>query len=892
MRRGELTPVGGPEAVPAHAAASAVSTLPLPPATLPAARPASGGVERPPLEAVHLYAAAYADLVAGRRLSALRRIEEAAAIDPDSAAVQKLLAQTLLESASPTAAGFGLLGGRPGPGEAAVQRAEAALERAAALQPDDLDTWYRLGRLRTGRGDFVGAIAALHTATATSDYRDDRARAALVDLYLARALDRAGRLDAAILSYRRVLAFVSELTSGRLQLPRDATELRLLMQRDDLLYAEVGSACERAGRWNDAAELYGLAATRPTATAEMHARWARALQKAGRPDEAFAVAVRQVAATEGDPGAIDLLLELAPSAHAAVRELRALADAAPRDLSLQRGVIEALRRGGHAELAYRQAVRALTPSVAEGAADRGLLRITLTLGRELGRSEEAARLLVAAMTRCRRADPTVTAEAIRHLTAPHLPGRLTLSRLQRLVVSADEVSARDFLLATAAVKLGRTELARTALARAADTFRPALLAWAADLADRQDLSRTAYQRQRERLLRAAAAHGDDRLVAWLDVWTRRDDPGDADAAYRRRLVLFAADGVPDDPWSALAVAEALRRGGDARRLDAHLARIAAEFPDHAAVQIAAISHLLGTGRLQLAEQRLNTWRSLQPDDPDVLAVAIAMALDVRRDPTLAVRLAEDALTAAASSRLLVTLQRAFTAAHRRDEFSEQLARRVRQQPAAMDLVLWHMADLAESDQAEALDALIAAAARAAADDPDLLYLLASGAYIYGRQDAADRLLERVLTLDDAHAAAANDLAYHLAERPSLDAAELERALTLATLATDSEPDVAAYLDTRGWVHYRRGEYELALFWLEQAAERTEPVDPEVADHLGDTLFRLSRLDEARQWWQRAAEAVREDDRPHRLRLLDRVRTKLAAGSTPPVAPSLLHPQAD
>lgn len=71
------------------------------------------------------------------------------------------------------------------------------------------------------------------------------------------------------------------------------------------------------------------------------------------------------------------------------------------------------------------------------------------------------------------------------------------------------------------------------------------------------------------------------------------------------------------------------------------------------------------------------------------------------------------------------------------------------------------------------------------------------------------------------------------------------------------PQSGAIIDSLGWAHYQRGEFEEALPHLEKAAA-LEPADPTVTDHLGDVYWRLGRKTEARFQWERALELDPKD----------------------------------
>ena len=72
-----------------------------------------------------------------------------------------------------------------------------------------------------------------------------------------------------------------------------------------------------------------------------------------------------------------------------------------------------------------------------------------------------------------------------------------------------------------------------------------------------------------------------------------------------------------------------------------------------------------------------------------------------------------------------------------------------------------------------------------------------------------------------------------------------------------EPNSGAYIDSLGWAHYQRGEYEEAVGHLEHAAS-LEPGDPTITDHLGDVYWRLGREIEAGYQWKRVLELEPSD----------------------------------
>jgi tetratricopeptide (TPR) repeat protein len=86
----------------------------------------------------------------------------------------------------------------------------------------------------------------------------------------------------------------------------------------------------------------------------------------------------------------------------------------------------------------------------------------------------------------------------------------------------------------------------------------------------------------------------------------------------------------------------------------------------------------------------------------------------------------------------------------------------------------------------------------------------------------------------------NNLAMLLASKA--DAASLDAAYSYsAKLATSDNP---LFLDTAGWVQYKRGDYQAALPILKKAVELA-PEHPQIRYHLGVTYFRNNQLQEAK-----------------------------------------------
>ena len=99
-------------------------------------------------------------------------------------------------------------------------------------------------------------------------------------------------------------------------------------------------------------------------------------------------------------------------------------------------------------------------------------------------------------------------------------------------------------------------------------------------------------------------------------------------------------------------------------------------------------------------------------------------------------------------------------------------------------------------------------------------------------------------------------------------------------AVDLRPNDGYIIDSLGWAHYRLGNYELAVNYLEQATE-VLPGDSTINDHLGDALWWVGRRVEANFQWRRALTLGTEED----AGIIEAIKKKLEHGL-------LLSPVAD
>lgn len=139
---------------------------------------------------------------------------------------------------------------------------------------------------------------------------------------------------------------------------------------------------------------------------------------------------------------------------------------------------------------------------------------------------------------------------------------------------------------------------------------------------------------------------------------------------------------------------------------------------------------------------------------------------------------------------------------------------------------------------------------------DVRYTLSNIYSLKRDHQKSEEQLRLILETDpDAHLAN-NNLGYQMADR-NVNLDEAERLIRKALEADRSirpgdEGDRAAYVDSMGWVLFRKGKLDEARDWLEKAAAMPDGADdPAVWDHLGDVYAKMGLTGKAKDAWATA-----------------------------------------
>jgi tetratricopeptide (TPR) repeat protein len=186
---------------------------------------------------------------------------------------------------------------------------------------------------------------------------------------------------------------------------------------------------------------------------------------------------------------------------------------------------------------------------------------------------------------------------------------------------------------------------------------------------------------------------------------------------------------------------------------------------------------------------------------------------------------------------------------------------------ALDVEFAKAALLEESGKANEAIALLKLALERYPDHPGVRYQIALIQDKAGLSRESIRNFESLLKQRPEDASLLNALGYSLADRNQ----KLPRAEQLIRKALDASPDNPAFLDSLGWVRFKRGDIPGALPHLERAY-RIFP-DPEIASHWGELLWVSGKQSEARALWARSL-ARSPDSKPLRATIERLTGTKL------------------
>ncbi|MEI6141090.1 MAG: tetratricopeptide repeat protein [Mariniphaga sp.] len=139
------------------------------------------------------------------------------------------------------------------------------------------------------------------------------------------------------------------------------------------------------------------------------------------------------------------------------------------------------------------------------------------------------------------------------------------------------------------------------------------------------------------------------------------------------------------------------------------------------------------------------------------------------------------------------------------------------------------------------------------NDPKLLSQFytykAEAFYNLNRFNEAFDVFDKVVELDPENFMAMNNYAYYL----SLKSERLDIAEKMSAKVIQANPENATYLDTYAWVFFKKKDYVLAKFYMENALSKVTEDSSVLVEHYGDILFFLNDKQNALIQWKKALE---------------------------------------
>lgn len=892
-----------------------------------AAQAASGAEasrrEEPPLAAQHAYVAGREAYRAGQNYIANPKLDQALRLAPNAPEIHRLLARTN------------------------AIKATYHLERALALDPDDLESAFLLGRQLAEQRRWDECIAVFGYANELRRKLDDRdtAMSLLISYFLGSALERQQYDEAAVV---QLLAFLQSQVHFGLG-SRMSYQLALARRQSGPIWQMVGDAHHRLNDPAKALSAYERAADEGVNDMRgLISRVAYTLLRLDQPQAAQDALVQYFKQTEADAASMALVLYLVGhgvDGQALARELVPVYREAPNASRLAMLIAELLDP--------QEGAAFLEQHLASHPGDRVVFESLLQqqVGAATSFTPQVVAMVLEQTAAAIEASPASATEFGRALFEVVNDASVLLTGLEELPPTQRQRPAMRFLKALCLIHAGRAVEAQPELEAILDAqppLPPARLVLARlliaekqyeqaeevlePIKDQPDpqiavlRSRVMAQTDRAdeavRLLDDAIAAEPQRVELIIEkaaLQILQNDPVAsertlldalttrplAEPLYEMLFNLYDTGKVPDAtdqyarlmtriqgaiPQSRLARFKLadwyfVNRNHDAaERLLRDLLR---ENPRDFEAMRTMLDVLVATKRGDQADTLLEEQLAKAPKDPMLLALALEHYRDRVKD----------------AQKVDVFLERLLQVQPRsaeRDIGLAQVYMRTGQLDRGTELLLGTLrqADKPEAELlAKALGQLLARYAKG--EDTDRLFrqcvesepqheaeLRFWWAVAYEQIDdraRSEKMMLEVLEKFPDHAATNNSLGYIWA----YEGKNLNRAKAMIERALDAEPDNAAYLDSLGWVYYKLGDFEQALRWLKQSSAAEGGQDPVILDHIGDALYRMDRQDEAVTAWRAAQSELRQDadsSDPERRTLPGRLRQKLEAARTGAPAP--------
>lgn len=123
----------------------------------------------------------------------------------------------------------------------------------------------------------------------------------------------------------------------------------------------------------------------------------------------------------------------------------------------------------------------------------------------------------------------------------------------------------------------------------------------------------------------------------------------------------------------------------------------------------------------------------------------------------------------------------------------------------------------------------------------------------GDTENAIKSMKKVLEINSQHASALNYIGYTYADQ----GVKLDEAFRMLLQAHQLRPKDGYIVDSLGWVYFKKGDLNKAIYYLMKADEMS-PNESSILEHLGDVFYQKGNVPKAKMYYQKALEASEKE----------------------------------
>ena len=144
----------------------------------------------------------------------------------------------------------------------------------------------------------------------------------------------------------------------------------------------------------------------------------------------------------------------------------------------------------------------------------------------------------------------------------------------------------------------------------------------------------------------------------------------------------------------------------------------------------------------------------------------------------------------------------------------------------------------------------------------------------GKTDSCFALMDSSLAYSPNNIMTLNNYAYYL----SVQNRDLDKAEKMSLQTLKSNPKSPVFLDTYAWICFKKGEYNIAKLYIQQAYMNGGKEDPELLEHYGDIMYKTNTpAAECQKYWQEALEMRGRSKDPQEYKNYDNLKHKAETG---------------